>query len=216
MILAEGLSKRFDATVLEDLSLEVPRGWACALSGPSGSGKSTLLRLVAGLDAPDSGRIVIGGMEVSAPGKLVAPSLRGVAIAFQRPALWPHMTVLQNVAFAAADGKRAERRALELLGALGLESLAKRKPQNLSGGEAQRAALARALAPRREVLLLDEPFSNLDPASREKAVALLEKERAETGWTLLMATHDAAQVESICDRRYVLREGRASQEGGQP
>ncbi len=214
MIKADRVTKRYgDIQVLDNISLEIPGGAAFSLSGASGSGKTTLLRLIAGLEFPDSGTVSLLGKRVSAPETFIPPARRGVAIAFQRPALWPHLTIEQNVAFAISRRLDARQRTKELLAALGLEAAAKRKPLNLSGGEAQRVALARALAPRAKVLLLDEPFSNLDSVSRERAVALLKKERASVGWTLLLVSHDSGQAAEICDEAFILHEGRAISAG---
>ncbi len=210
MIRAEALGKKFGGVrVLDGLTLEIPSGGAFALSGPSGSGKTTLLRLIAGLEVQDSGAISLFGKRVSGAGIFIEPERRDVAVSFQRPALWPHLTAEQNVAFAVPRRPEARRRANDLLAALGLAAASKRKPQSLSGGEAQRVALARALASRSKVLLLDEPFANLDPASRRSAAELLKRERAEAGWTLLLVTHDAGQVAGICDEAYILNDGRA-------
>lgn len=210
MIKADRITKRYgDIQVLDGISLEIPGGAAFSLSGASGSGKTTLLRLIAGLDVPDSGTISLSAKPVSSARDFVPPERRGVAIVFQRPALWPHLSVEENVAFAVSGRSEARRRTNELLAALGLESAAKRKPQNLSGGEAQRVALARALAPRSKVLLLDEPFSNLDQASRLAAIQLLKKERSEAGWTLLLVTHEPREAAPICEEALVLNGGRA-------
>lgn len=192
MIRAQGLTKRFDGVAaLAGAGLAVPAGGILVVTGPSGSGKTTLLRLLAGLEVPDEGTVEISGAAVSGPRAWVPPERRGVAMVFQRPALWPHLSVLGNVAFGL-PGRREEalRRALSLLDALGLAELGRRKPQGLSGGQAQRVALARALAPRCPVLLLDEPYAGLDAGWRERAAALVAEECSASGATRVLVLHD--------------------------
>lgn len=188
--------------VLAGLELEAAPGERLAILGPTGCGKTTLLRAIAGLEIPDRGTIALEGRIQSGPGLHLPPAERGIAMAFQQPALWPHLTVEGNIAFAVAHLGRAEARArtawaLELLG---LEALARRHPAQLSGGQARRAALARALAPRAPLLLLDEPLVNLDPASREACAQALRIAHQAAPCTLLLVTHDRAEAEALCSR----------------
>ena len=165
----QGLSRRFGgAPVVDDLSLTVAAGQVTCLLGPSGCGKSTTLRLIAGVERPDAGCIAIDGRMVSGPGAFAPPEARSVGLMFQDFALFPHLTVAQNVAFGLS-GDRTVRatRVAELLDRVNLSSFGAKYPHALSGGEQQRVALARALAPRPRVMLMDEPFSGLDNRLRD-------------------------------------------------
>lgn len=216
MIAVRAVSKAYGRVqALSAVSFELSAGEALALLGPSGSGKSTLLRLIAGLGAPDAGRIEIDGQVVSEPGYASAPHSRGASMVFQQPALWPHMTVGQNIGFGLSRWKReaARRRTAELLAQVGLAGMADRHPHQLSGGEAQRVALARALAPRPSLLLLDEPLANLDPALVAGMLDLLGEFHAETGLTLLFVAHDPRVAAALCPRALVLRAGQVAQSG---
>ena len=188
-------------------------GELLAVLGPSGSGKSTLLRIVAGLEDADAGRVRVAGRDVTA----LAPAARGVAMVFQSFALFPHLTVAENVGFGMAARRTppAEVRARvgEVARRLGLDGLLARRPSQLSGGERQRVALARALAGRPNVLLLDEPLSNLDAQLRADARAELRRLHAETGATMVYVTHDQAEALSLGDRVGVLRAGALEQLG---
>ncbi len=200
---------------LDGVTLSVkPREIVCLL-GQSGCGKTTLLRQVAGIEAPTSGRVLLDGRDVSSPGRFVPPERRGVGLMFQDYALFPHLSVLDNVAFglralSGAEKRQVAQRALERVG-LGhhLASF----PHTLSGGEQQRVALARAIAPRPGILLMDEPFANLDrrlrDAVREETVAVLR----ETGATVIMVTHDPEEALRLADRVVLMRAGRIVQEG---
>jgi putative spermidine/putrescine transport system ATP-binding protein len=209
-----GVVRRFPgapAPTLRGVHLEVGKGSCVALLGPSGCGKSTVLRLVAGLDIADAGDVRISGRSLHG----VAPERRRTALVFQRPRLFPHLDVLDNVAFPlAAAGLRRHRartdagRFLELVG---LTPLAGRRPSSLSGGQEQRVALARALAARPDVLLLDEPFSALDPALRAEMHALLRDLRAAVEPTLLLVTHDRHEAAVVADTVAVLLDGRIVQ-----
>jgi len=191
---------------VSSIDLEVPLGERVALVGPSGSGKTTLLRLVAGLEDPDRGRVVLSGRTGKARQD---PAPRGVAMVFQRPALWPHLSVRGNVAFGLSDDRRetGRTRVDDLLERLGLTDLAHRRPHQLSGGEAQRVAIARALAPASPILLLDEPFSDLDAALVQRAVEVVREEVERTGATVLLAAHDLAAAARVCERVAILRAG---------
>lgn len=203
------VNKRFgEAQALREVSLCVPGGGSLALAGPSGSGKTTLLRLLCGLEEPDSGQIALDGRVVSQPGRMIPPWQRGMGAVFQKPALWPHLTVRQNAAFGLAgwEKRRAAARLDELLQAVELTELAGRYPHQLSGGEAQRAALVRALAPRPPVLLLDEPFANLDLVLRRAMLAFVQQVQQAEGATLILVAHDEDSA-GICAQTLRLEPG---------
>jgi multiple sugar transport system ATP-binding protein len=206
------VSKRYgQVAAVEELSLSVEEGELVTILGPSGSGKSTVLRLIAGLDAPDTGVISIGGADMAS----VDPPERGVSMVFQSFALFPHMTVEQNVGFGLAARKVAapeiERAVQETAGWLGLEDLLDRRPHELSGGERQRAALARGLVRRPRVLLMDEPLSNLDAQLRVQTRTEIRRLQVEAGITLVYVTHDQAEALSLGRRMAVLESGRLQQ-----
>lgn len=192
---------------LAGLDLDVRAGDAVALLGPSGSGKTTVLRLVAGLDAPDSGDILIDGSSVLA----VPPERRGIAMVSQRPLLFPHLSVTDNVAFAprmaGASKRDARDQADRFLELVQLGGFGRRRPRTLSGGQQQRVALARALAAEPEVLLLDEPFSAVDPALRADMHQLLLELRAVLQPTILIVTHDHHEAALLADTIAVLIDG---------
>src|SRR3989304_5236256 len=163
MIRLEGVTKRFgDVVAVDDTSLCVDRGEVVALLGPSGCGKSTLLRLVAGFERPEAGTVEVAGRIVAGAGSWVPPEQRRIGMVFQDYALFPHLTVAENVAFGLARRERAAR-VSSLLSVVGLDGLGRRYPHELSGGQQQRVALARVLAPAPELILLDEPWSNVYP-----------------------------------------------------
>lgn len=193
-------------TVLAGVDLTVEAGAIVCLLGPSGSGKSTLLRAIAGIERLCAGRIVIDGREVDGPAGFVEPEERRVGMVFQDYALFPHLTVSGNVAFGLE--RRNHDRVMPLLGRVGLTHHAKRYPHMLSGGEQQRLALARALAPQPRVLLMDEPFSSLDTELRQDVRRLTMEFLRETHTTALIVTHDPDDALQIADRVALLREGR--------
>jgi iron(III) transport system ATP-binding protein len=199
--------------VLEDVSLSIRKGEFFAFLGPSGSGKTTLLRLVAGFGTPDSGRILIGGRDATKE----PPWARNVGLVFQSYALWPHMTVAQNVAFGLERRRvgRAERdrRVKAVLDLVGLAQFAERRPAQLSGGQQQRVAIARTLAIEPDVLLLDEPLSNLDAGLRAGVRAELVELQRRLGLTTILVTHDQEEANAAADRMAVLNEGRVLQVG---
>jgi len=202
-------------TVLDDITLAIEAGEVVCLLGPSGCGKTTLLRLAAGVEVPTSGAVLLDGREVAGPTAFVEPEERGVGLMFQDYALFPHLTVMENVLFglralSGADAATAARRALSRVGLIGHAGA---YPHMLSGGEQQRVALARAVAPRPGVILMDEPFSNLDrrmrDAVREETVALLR----EMGATAVIVTHDPEEAMRIADRIVLMRGGTIAQAG---
>jgi sulfate transport system ATP-binding protein len=208
------VTKRFNGfTALRDVSVAIPEGSLTALLGPSGSGKSTLLRVIAGLEQPDAGQVLLGGEDVtSRPART-----RGVGMVFQHYAAFKHMTVWDNVAFGLTVRKwpRAEigKRVHELLELVQLEGLAKRYPAQLSGGQRQRMALARALAVEPQVLLLDEPFGALDARVRKELRLWLRRLHDEVNVTTVLVTHDQEEAMEVADRVVVMNEGRIEQTG---
>jgi sulfate/thiosulfate transport system ATP-binding protein len=214
MISVEALNKSFgDYKALEDVSLEVAEGSLTALLGPSGSGKSTLLRVIAGLEAPDSGRVVLDGQDATP----LPAQRRGIGFVFQHYAAFKHMTVRENVAFGLRIRKRPEAqidaKVDELLGIVGLKGHHSRYPSQLSGGQRQRMALARALAIEPRVLLLDEPFGALDAKVRADLRAWLRRLHDEVHVTTVLVTHDQEEAMEVADRIAVINEGRLEQIG---
>ncbi|WP_232627981.1 ABC transporter ATP-binding protein [Methylobacterium sp. Leaf118] len=208
------VTRRFGRTLaLDDVSLSLGPGEILAVLGASGCGKSTLLRLIAGLDVADSGEIAVGDRRVAGRGCHEPPETRGVGLMFQDYALFPHLTVLANVRFGLAHlpGAEARRVAEERLAQVGLAHRADSYPGTLSGGEAQRVALARALAPRPRVLLLDEPFSNLDAGTREHVRADTLAVLRRDGIGAILVTHDSAEAIAFADRIALMHRGRVVQ-----
>ena len=199
--------------VLRDVSLTVEPGEFFALLGPSGSGKSTLLRLIAGFSQHQSGRLLIGGRDVTG----VPPWKRNVGMVFQNYALWPHMSVARNVAFGLEERRlprdEVRRRADAALELVGLAGYGERRPNQLSGGQQQRVALARTLAIEPQVLLLDEPLSNLDAKLRVSMRRELRRLHDRLGITTIFVTHDQEEALTMCDRIAVLDEGALQQVG---
>ncbi len=214
----QGVSKSFhdpNHPAVDDLSLRIAPGETVALLGPSGCGKTTLLRLVAGFEAPDAGRVAVAGRTVSDATTFTPPEARRIGFVFQDYALFPHLDVQQNVAFGLTGLSRRERRerAREVMDLVGLTVFARRYPAQLSGGQQQRVALARALAPGPDLVLLDEPFSNLDAALREGTRQEVRRILARSGATTLLVTHDQEEAMAFADRLVVMRAGRLEQEG---
>ncbi len=200
---------------IRDLTLHVEPGESVALLGPSGCGKTTLLRLIAGLERPLAGTIQLGDRFVAGPpgrgGTWMAPESRRVGMVFQDWALFPHLDVGRNVGYGLERAKRTSRRIAEALDMVGLAGFEDRMPSTLSGGQQQRVALARALAPRPGVLLLDEPFSNLDSSLREEVRSEVRRLLLELGVTAVFVTHDQDEAFVVGDRVGVLRDGRLAQ-----
>lgn len=196
-----------------DVSFKVEKGEVLALLGPSGSGKTTLLRLIAGFEKPDQGNILLNGQEVSRPQHCLSPEKRGVGMVFQDYALFPHLTVEENVAFGLGGLSRELRRkrVQEVIDQVGLTPWVQRYPHELSGGQQQRVALARALAPNPIVLMLDEPFSNLDPDMRTQMRMEVAAILRRTGSTAILVTHDHEEAFAMADKVAVLNAGRLEQ-----
>jgi iron(III) transport system ATP-binding protein len=204
--------KRFgDVEVLKRVSIDVAQGEIVALLGPSGCGKTTLLRSIAGLEHLDSGTIEIGGAAVSAPGVHVRPEQRRIGMVFQDWALFPHLTVGQNVGYGLSREERRGDRIERSLELVGLSGLGDRLPGTLSGGQQQRVALARALAPQPTALLLDEPFSNLDTTLRVQVRSEVHRLLTDLGVTTVFVTHDQEEAFVLGDRVAVMHEGRIRQ-----
>lgn len=207
-----GVDKSFDSTlVLDGIDLEIEPGESLALLGPSGCGKTTLLRIIAGLERPDAGSVVIGSDTMAGPDSWIPPEKRNVGMVFQDWALFPHLTVGRNVGYGLPRGERDGPRVAEALDMVGLVDLADRRPETLSGGQQQRVALARAIAPRPSVLLLDEPFSNLDSALRAGVRSEVHRLLVELGITSVFVTHDQEEAFVLGDRVAVMRDGRIEQ-----
>ncbi len=210
----EGLSHAYGAhPVIDDLSLSLGRGAIGCLLGPSGCGKTTVLRCIAGFETASAGRILLGGKVVSGPGVAVPPEQRRVGMVFQDYALFPHLRVADNIGFGLRAMTREARagRIDELAGLVGLGEALARYPHELSGGQQQRVALARALAPRPELLLLDEPFSNLDVELRERLSLEVREIIKASGATAVLVTHDQQEAFAMADEIGILHEGRIQQ-----
>src|SRR5436309_2983566 len=208
------ISKKFGATVaLDDIDLKINAGELFFLLGPSGCGKSTLLRLIAGLHEPSGGRIFFNDRDVTSLGT----EKRNAVMCFQSYALWPHMSVRENVRFGLSvrgmDRAAQEKRVDEVLNLVQMDKLADRKPNQLSGGQQQRVALARALAVNPDCLLLDEPLSNLDAKLRQEMRSEIRRICKTTGFTTIYVTHDQKEALSVADRVAVLKDGKLVQVG---
>ncbi|MBL0374888.1 ABC transporter ATP-binding protein [Rhizobium sp. KVB221] len=212
----EQISHRYAAReTICNLSLTVEPGQVLCLLGPSGSGKTTLLRIAAGIEAQSSGRILLNGEEIAGPSAFLPPEKRGIGLMFQDFALFPHMTIIDNVRYGLTAMSKAEAlaEALAALTRVGLAHYADKYPHLLSGGEQQRVALARAIAPRPTVLLMDEPFSGLDArlkdSVRSETLAILSEAKV----TAIIVTHDAEEAMRMADRIALLKDGRLVQYG---
>ena len=206
------LHKSFgDTEVLRGVSLAAEPGTVVALLGPSGCGKTTLLRCIAGLERVDAGEVWLAHRLVSSPSTHLPPERRRVGMVFQDWALFPHFTVEQNVAYGLRRGERKGGRVAQALAMVGLEGLGQRRPGSLSGGQQQRVALARALAPRPGVLLLDEPFSNLDTTLRVQVRSEVHQLLAELGVTTIFVTHDQEEAFVLGNEVAVMHGGRVVQ-----
>ncbi|PSB05031.1 ABC transporter ATP-binding protein [Merismopedia glauca] len=214
----EGVTKSFSAEqvpAVADLSLSVPPGDILGLLGPSGCGKTTLLRLIAGFERPNLGKIQIGGQVVASESKWIPPEQRQLGMVFQDYALFPHLTVLENIGFGLQNiGKvEANQRITEAIALVGLKGLEKRYPYELSGGQQQRVALARALAPRPKLILLDEALSNLDRQVRDRLREEVRHILKSAGISAVFVTHDQQEALAISDLVAVMRQGHLEQWG---
>jgi ABC-type Fe3+/spermidine/putrescine transport system ATPase subunit len=214
-LVLQGLTVRHQGQqqpALADLSLTVAEGSLTAVLGPSGAGKSTLLRLIAGHMAPDRGEVLLNGQSILG----LPPDRRGVVLVFQNAPLFPHLTLAENVGFGlrmrGLPRAIIAARAAEMLEKVQLQGLGARRPSQLSGGQAQRGALARALILQPRLLLLDEPLSNLDPSLREEMGALIRQLQRDSGVTTLVVTHDRAEAVALADRIALILDGRLAQE----
>ncbi|HLX27460.1 MAG TPA: ABC transporter ATP-binding protein [Casimicrobiaceae bacterium] len=211
-----GITKRFGAiAAVDDVSLDVADGEFLAVLGPSGCGKSTLLRLIAGFERPERGTIRLGDTIVSGADMYMAPEDRHVGMVFQSYALWPHMSVAENIGYPLRvqkfAGRELARQVGEALDAVGLSGFADRRPAELSGGQRQRVALARCLAMKARIVLLDEPLANLDVHLRARMLAEIAAFRTLSRATLIYVTHDQAEALGVADRVAVMSEGRVRQ-----
>ena len=203
---------------LTDVSLTLERGRDTACVGPSGGGKSTLLRLLAGLDEPSAGRVLMDGRTASEPGRiLVPPHQRRLGMVFQDLALWPNLSVLDNVRLGLTGTtltrQQARLRAHKALDLCDIAPLAKRRPGEISGGEQQRVALARAIAVHPAFLLLDEPFSGLDLGTKDRLLGQVRRLAREQHLTVILVTHDPLEAVGLCDHAVVLEQGRLVESG---
>jgi len=215
----EDVVKRFGAIAAVDgVSLDVADGEFIAVLGPSGCGKSTLLRLIAGFERPEHGTIALGERQVSGPEVYVAPEDRHVGMVFQSYALWPHMSVAENIGYPLRvqklSGRALAREVHAALDAVGLAGSADRRPADLSGGQRQRVALARCLAMKARIVLLDEPLANLDVHLRARMLAEIAAFRSLSRATLIYVTHDQAEALGVADRVAVMEAGRVLQAAG--
>jgi iron(III) transport system ATP-binding protein len=215
-----GLAKAFGKVrAVDGVSFEVAAGSLVSLLGPSGCGKTTTLRLVAGLETPDAGEVYVGTrlLTSAARGVFLPPEKRRMGMVFQSYAIWPHMTVFENIAFPLRARRvpagEIRERVMALLGSLGLDGFHDRPAPLLSGGQQQRVSLGRALVASPDVLLLDEPFSNLDARLREEMRLELKEVQARVGVTTLFVTHDQTEAMILSDRVLVMSAGRIAQEG---
>ena len=208
----EDLHHAYDGhEAVRGLSFALPRGAIGCLLGPSGCGKTTVLRCIAGFETPSAGRILLNGAVVSSTERSLAPEERRIGMVFQEHALFPHLTAARNISFGLSNRKDSESRVRELAGLTGITDILGKYPHELSGGQQQRVALARALAPAPELLLLDEPFSNLDTGMREDLSLELRDIIKASGATAVLVTHDQHEAFAMADEIGVMRAGRIEQ-----
>ncbi len=209
------LTKSFDngkTLTLDSISFTIESGKVLAIVGESGSGKTTLIRLISGLETPDAGHIKLNGQVMSSLTTMVPPERRVIGMVFQEYALFPHLTIYDNIVYGIAKRKDKKDRAAEVLKLVGLQGYEKRYPHQLSGGQQQRVALARAIAPNPALLILDEPFSNLDTILRDQLRREIFEIITKTGITAIFVTHDTEDALSVSDHIMVLQEGKRIQE----
>src|SRR5258705_12364456 len=220
-ITIRGLSKNFGANsevaAVADISLEIKDNSFVTLLGPSGCGKTTTLRLIAGYIIPDEGTIEVDGRVLSSPGTVVPPEARGMGMVFPNYAIWPHKTVFENVVFGLklrrVPAAEARKKVSDTLALVNLSGLEDRYPNELSGGQQQRVAFARSLVVEPEILLLDEPLSNLDAKLREQMRVELKRLQRRTGITFVYVTHDQSEALALSDHIAVIHGGRLQQYG---
>ena len=193
-------------TTLDNINLAVNEGEKVSILGPSGSGKSTLLRLIAGLEKPQSGSISIKGEIVSTKDLVIAPEKRNLGLVVQEKALFPHLTVSENIAFGIKKKRDKNKIVLDLLTLFKIDHLSKKYPHQISGGEQQRTALARSMAPSPELLMLDEPFSALDKNLKEDLYSELNQIFEERKQTILLVSHDIKEAEALSERQINIKE----------
>lgn len=205
------------AKAVDGVSLDIPDGAFLALLGPSGCGKTTLLRMIAGLEQPDGGEILFDDRQIASPAATLPPERRNLGMVFQSYALWPNMTVRGNIEFglkiAGLDAGERNRRIAEVLDVVGLTGLESRRPHALSGGQRQRVALARSLAMRPRLILLDEPLANLDAHLREAMLVEFRRIHSVTGATFVFVTHDQDEAMAVATHVAVMNRGRLEQAG---
>ncbi|MFA5575554.1 MAG: ABC transporter ATP-binding protein [Brumimicrobium sp.] len=214
MLIVESLSKSFNKGKnysVEDVSFQLKKGNVCAIVGESGSGKTTLVRLIAGLERPNSGTIYLDGKVIVSIDKFVQPEKRNIGLVFQEYALFPHLTVFDNILYGISKRKDKKQRVREMLELVGLSDMEDRYPHQLSGGQQQRVALARALAPEPSLLILDEPFSNLDTMMREQLRNEVFDIIKKTDATVLFVTHDTQDALAVADEILILQNGKVVQ-----
>ncbi|WP_107039263.1 ABC transporter ATP-binding protein [Brumimicrobium mesophilum] len=214
MLKINSLSKSFNkgkSYALKNVSFDLKAGDVCAIVGESGSGKTTLVRLIAGLERPDDGSILLDGNVVASMQKFIQPNKRKIGLVFQEYALFPHLTIIENVLYGISKLKNKKLRAVEMLELVGLSEMESRYPHQLSGGQQQRVALARALAPNPSLLILDEPFSNLDSMLRMQLRNEVFEIIKKTGVTVLFVTHDTQDALSVADEILILQNGKVVQ-----
>ena len=197
-----------DTLILQDINLDISKGERVAILGPSGCGKSTLLRLIAGLEKQKTGLIKINNSEVSSENTFLPPEKRKVGLVVQEKALFPHLTVQQNICFGIRDIKDKDLIAQSLMGLLKIDSLKNKYPHEISGGEQQRVALARSMAPNPNLLMLDEPFSALDVDLKNNLYEEISNLFSERNITILLVTHDLREAEIMTTRQLKMEKGR--------
>ena len=213
MILINDISKQFGTIqAVKGVSLSVAKGEILAILGPSGCGKSTLLRLIAGLERPDAGTVELGGRMVSSRTEMVPPASRQLSLIFQDLALWPHMTVMENVAFTLSRNRHSRsgkaKKIKEILQQVHLSDLLKRYPHQLSGGERQRLAIARAIAPNPLYLLMDEPFNSLDMLLKQEMMDMTMALRKEYQMAIIYVSHDLEEATYLADNLVIMNCGK--------
>jgi ABC-type sugar transport system ATPase subunit len=212
MIRVKEISKQFGTIqAVKEVSLSVARGEIMAVLGPSGCGKSTLLRLIAGLERPDAGTVELDGHLVSSKSEIAPPASRRLSLIFQDLALWPHMTVMENVAFTLSRNRHSRsgkaERVKEILQQVHLSDLLKRYPHQLSGGERQRLAIARAIAPNPLYLLMDEPFNSLDMLLKQEMMDMTMALRKKYQMAIIYVSHDLEEVTYLADKLVIMNRG---------